>query len=487
MTVGGNLTSIDSAGSAGRSAILERLRAHRTLGSAPNEELAWLAERGSLRPFAAGETLLTKGQDAGGAGIWVILSGHLAVYVDRGAGPKRVMDWHSGDVSGILPFSRVTTAIGAGVALEAGEFFEIPREHFPALIRECPVVTAILVHVMLDRARQFTTSDLHDEKMISLGKLAAGLAHELNNPASAVVRDATQLEQTLGELATATRELGAVKLSAAQLQLLDRFRESCAMSAAKGLQSPLDRADREDAIADWLTARGGDPSTAPALAESGVTIRALDEIASKIDASALDTAVRWIAADCTAHTLLSDVRTAARRIYDLVGAVKRYTYMDRSSGAEPIDVAQGLRDTVAVMRSKARGKECELRLDLPPALSRVDAIGGELNQIWSNLIENALDAVGQGGRVVVSAHEGVNAIVVSIADNGPGISPELMERIFDPFFTSKPVGQGTGLGLDIARRLARRHGGDIEVESRPRERHTEFRVELPISRSSESR
>lgn len=479
MTVHSDLTSVEPS-AAGDQGILERLQSHRTLGSAPREELAWLAARGTLRRFEAGEVMVSKGQETGDNGIWVIFSGHITVYVDRGAGPKRVGDWRGGDISGILPFSRATTSIGTGVALEPGELFEITRGHFPELVRDCPAVTAILVHVMLDRARHFTSSDLHDEKMISLGKLAAGLAHELNNPASAVVREATQLEQALGDLTAATRALGAANLSDAQLHLIDGLRVSCRDSAATGVESPIDRVDKEDAIDAWLRARAVDPSHATALAESGVTVAALDQLSSMIDASALETAVRWIAADCAAGTLLADMKTAASRIYELVGAVKRYTYMDRVAVAEPIDVAQGLRDTVAVMRSKARDKECELRLNIRADLPPVHAVGGELNQIWSNVIDNALDAVPRGGHVVVTARAGVNAVVVSITDDGPGIPSEVKDRIFDPFFTTKPVGQGTGLGLDIARRLARRNGGDIEVESNARDR-TEFRVELPIS------
>ena len=480
MTSSSNLTSNQTLAGEGQD-LLARLQAHRTLGSAPREELAWAAARGKLRRFEAGEVVITKGQATGDNGVWVIFSGHLTVYVDRGAGQRRIADWRAGDVTGILPFSRTTTALGNGVALEAVELFEIPRSQFPELIRDCPAVTAILVHVMLDRTREFTTGDLHDEKMISLGKLAAGLAHELNNPASAVVREATQLEYALGDLTAATRTIGAAKLTDAQLRLLDSFRDECRDNAANGLESPLDRADKEDAIEIWLRARGADLSCAAALAESGVTVAALDQLSALIDASALEPAVRWIAASCATRTLLADMKTAASRIYDLVGAVKRFTYMDRGAGAEPIDVAQGLRDTVAVMRPKAREKECELRLDVPAGLPPVRAVGGELNQIWSNLIDNALDSVPPGGHVFVSAREGVNAVVVSVIDDGPGVPSDLMDRIFDPFFTTKPVGQGTGLGLDMARRLARRHGGDIEVESNVRNRHTEFRVELPIS------
>jgi signal transduction histidine kinase len=276
---------------------------------------------------------------------------------------------------------------------------------------------------MLDRSKAFTTSDMHDEKMMSLGKLAAGLAHELNNPASAVARQATQLERSLGDLIAATRAIGAANLSDDQLRTLDSFRDSCSDNAAHGLDSPLDRADKEDAIDGWLRAHAADPSCAAALAESGVTVTALDMLTTAIPAAALDAAVRWIAADCSARTLLADMKTAASRIYDLVGAVKRYTYMDRGAAAEPIDVAQGLRDTVAVMRSKAREKDCELKLDVRGDLAPVLAAGGELNQIWSNLIDNAIDAVPNGGHIVVSARAGVNSVVVSVVDDGLGFRP----------------------------------------------------------------
>jgi signal transduction histidine kinase len=409
--------------------------------------------------------------------VWIVLSGALAIYVDRGAGPKKVMEWKAGDVSGFMPYSRTTQSVGQGIALERTEMFLVHKSHFPEMIRECPVVTTTLVHAMLDRARTFTSSDLHDEKMLSLGKLSAGLAHELNNPASAAVRSAASLEEAVQELGDAARAVGAATLSENELEALVNIRAACRVEDLAAL-SPIDRADREDVIADWLDSVGGDTSSAANLAEAGLTPTLLENLAHSLDRSKLDAALRWLAADCTSRALIADVHRSASRIYELVNSVKRFTYMDRPS-PERVDVGQGIHDTVMLMQSKAKAKSVALTMDIPQDLPAVDGIGGELNQIWSNLIDNAIDAAPNGGHVQVSAAAEINRVVVRVVDDGPGVPPELIGRIFDPFFTTKPVGQGLGLGLDIAHSLARRHGGDIEFTSRPGGGHTEFRVTLP--------
>jgi signal transduction histidine kinase len=340
-------------------------------------------------------------------------------------------------------------------------------------------VTAILVHIMLDRARVFTSSDLHDEKMISLGKLAAGLAHELNNPASAAARSAKLLIDGLIEADAASRALGAMRLSGPTLAAIERARDVCLAGATARALSPIERADREETIASWLDKHGVDRATAAPLAETPVTLELLDELAAALDTSALSTTLHWIAAGCTTRALASEVEKAATRVHDLVAAVKRFTYMDRHAAPEAVDVAQGLSDTVAVLSNKARTKSIGMTITVEPNLPRVRGFGGELNQVWANLIDNALDAAPASGRVTVTAGRGVGSVIVSVVDDGPGIPADIQERIFDPFFTTKPVGKGTGLGLDIARRLVRRSDGEIEVESRPG--RTEFRVTLPVA------
>jgi signal transduction histidine kinase len=455
--------------------VVERLAQHRTLAGAPREELEWLAARGTVYHFEPGDLLERLPHMFESLGV--MLSGHFAIYVDHGAGPHKVMEWRGGDISGYLPYSRMNKVIGEMVIDEAGDALVVHSQHFPDLIRECPAVTTKLVHVMLDRARQFRSSELQDEKMLSLGS-SRRLAHELNNPASAAARSARLLNEALDEGEAAAHALGAARLDAAQLAAVANARVACATAAPAAL-APLARADREDTIADWLVEHGADANAAASLADTGVTIQSLDALAAKLDGGTLNVALRWVAAGCTTRALAADIERAATRIHKLVGAIKRFTYMDRAQVPEPVDVVESLNDSLALVLHKARkksiGVEVSSEPDLPPAL----AIGGDLNQIWTNLIDNAIDAVSESGRVIVSASRYRNCVVVRIEDNGCGIPDNIRDRIFDPFVTSKPVGQGTGLGLNIARQLIRRNNGDIEVESQPG--RTEFRVTLPTA------
>jgi signal transduction histidine kinase len=455
--------------------IQARLSAHRLLAGAPPDQIAWLAARGHLRRLEVGTVLTAKNQPV--TGLFIVLSGHLSIYIDRGAGPHKAMEWRGGDVTGVLPYSRLG-APPADVKAEAPtEVFVIPRDEIPALIRDCGDLTAIFVHVMVDRARQFTSSDLHEEKMSSLGKLAAGLAHELNNPASAVARSAKGLRLGLSELEAASRALGAARLSGAQQAAVDWARGLCLAAAGATFgRSPIEQADREDALAGWLSRHGADVTAAEALAESAITLESLDELAGALDGAALRATLPWLVAGCATYRLASEIESSASKIHNLVAAVKGFTYMDQATMPKPVDVGRGLADTLAVLNAKARGKSVSVSLDVPADLPRVPGFGGELNQVWANLVDNALDAA--KGRIEVAAGRVGPSVVVRVVDDGPGLPVEIRERIFDPFFTTKPVGQGTGLGLDIARRIVRKHQGEIEVDSRPG--RTEFRVTLPL-------
>lgn len=461
--------------------IVERLSRHRTLEGVPTSELAWLAARGTIMRYEPGDLMLREGDDltTGAMGMMIVLGGRFAVHREGVGGRTRVMEWSDGDVTGLLPFSRMKISQSEVIADTHVETFSLHPKHFPELIRECPGITAACVHTMLDRARVFRANDLQNEKMASLGKLSAGLAHELNNPAAAIARSAKQLGASMAEADRAARALARVGLTPGQLEALDQVREACMRKPRSVSMSALERADREDVITEWLEAHGADDSAADSLAETAVAIEELDALAEHLQGEALDAALDWVAAGCTVRTLAQESERAGARISQLVRAMKRLTHMDRAPVAEPLDLEQGLRDTLLVLGHKARDKSLSLEVDVAPGLPQVMAVGGELEQVWMNLLDNAFDAVDPGGRVSVTAKPEGRFIVVRVLDDGHGIPKEHQRRIFDPFFTTKAPGQGTGLGLDIARAHLERHGGAIDFESRPG--RTEFRVTLPLA------
>jgi signal transduction histidine kinase len=365
---------------------------------------------------------------------------------------------------------------------EAGELLMVGSDCFPEMISRCQELTAALVHIMVDRARRFTSSDNQFEKMMSLGRLAAGLAHELNNPASAVARSARELAARIFELEASALALGAVRLSAEQLAAIASVRTRCEKPGARAALTPLERADREEEIEAWVTRRGLRGVTADELAETALTVEELDLLARTLGEDALGFALHSLAASQRTRSLASEVEIAAGRVHKLVAAIKGFTYMDQSQAPKPVAIGQGLSDTMTMLGAKARGKSVSVTIHVADDLPPVDGLGGELNQVWQNLIDNAIDAAPESGHVEVSAVARPDAVVVTVADNGPGVPAELIEKIFDPFFTTKPQGSGTGLGLDIARRIVRQHDGNLELESKPG--RTAFRVILPRSKEA---
>src|SRR5690606_32347883 len=229
---------------------MESLAVHRALAEAPEQELAWLAENGELRHYALGEIVTAR--DVLAKDMLIVFTGHLVIRVDRGAGAHKIIEWEGGDVGGTLPYSRGAVPPGDVVAEEPTRLLAVDKHQFQSMTRECPTVTATLVHLMVDRARQFNSKNLQDEKLLALGKLSAGLAHELNNPASAVIRSARLLRESIEQAARTTRQLCALRLSAAQLEAVAAIRDSCITRPAVTSKSSIDRADREDAVADWL-------------------------------------------------------------------------------------------------------------------------------------------------------------------------------------------------------------------------------------------
>lgn len=458
-------------------ALVQRLRDHATIGNAPVWELEWLAGHGKLLSLEKDDVIARPGERIDH--LYVVLSGLVAHHLERPYGLRKVMEWHGGDVTGLLPYSRMSTADGTTAAVEATEAVVLAREWIRDLPVACPELTAILVHVMLDRARHFTSADLHDQRTLALGKVAAGLAHELNNPASALIRSAKTLVETLDGQRGAGAGGGLAGLDDTGLEALDRLYQACCEEPDPAWD-PVDRADREEAIEAWLHEAGaagnGAGDAAGILADTAIRLDALFELAGAVPEDARAGALASVASVISAGRLAREIEDGASRVFHLVSAVKRFTHLDQAMVLEAVNLQSGLEDAITLLAEKAREAGVDVRLQ-PCEMPEVRGVVEELNQVWHSLLDNAVDAAAPGGSVVVTTGVDPASVWVEVRDSGPGIPEAIRDRIFDPFFTTKPVGGGVGLGLELVRRVVDQHKGEIDLDTGPE--GTAFRVTLP--------
>jgi signal transduction histidine kinase len=403
-------------------------------------------------------------------------SDHDLVYIARAGDPAT-------EVSGKLPFSRMTTMAATGHAATNVRILQFPVRLFPELMQRMPVLVQRLVGIMSDRVREVTTIDQQQDKLMSLGKLSAGLAHELNNPAAAATRAANDLVATLAELRAADLRLCQHNLTDEQETAIRDF-ESKAIeytNTAAPLNS-LDQSDREELVATWLEEHKiEDPwKLSGNLVEAGVNTASLERISETIDASAFADVLARVNAQLATARLASEIKTGTARISELVRAIKEYSYMDQAS-VQQVDVHNALDNTLLILKYKLRKKNIVVTRDYATELPPIKAYGSELNQVWTNLIVNAVEAMNEGGTLKVRTKREPTDILVEIRDNGSGIPADVCSRVFEPFFTTKPVGEGTGLGLDTVARIVRKHRGNIRFQSKPGD--TCFQVRLPLAAS----
>ncbi|HEY6444337.1 MAG TPA: ATP-binding protein [Candidatus Acidoferrales bacterium] len=444
----------------------------------PDEQISWFIGQAEEMRLTPGEMYFREGDPADA--MFVILEGQLQVRGELGGEPF-VATVQPGAVTGVLPFSRMKQFPVGVRALTDGRVLRFPASKFPDLVQKMPELTQRLVGLMSDRIRETTRREQQRDRLVSLGKLSAGLAHELNNPASAAKRAASQLRDALKRIKDSSHELGRRDLTAPQKAEIEKL-EASFVRSGEVPSDPLAVSDLEDQIDSLLRSHGQTDlwQMAAELARRNVKPEALESLFATLDPQTARAALVRIAASVELATLLNEIESGTSRISDLVRAIKEYTYMDQAP-LQNVDIVKSLETTLVIMNHKLK-QGVTVQRDYQKIPLLVNSFGSELNQVWTNLIDNAIGAMGGKGELRVRTRRDDKCVVVEIADNGPGIQPDILPHIFEPFFTTKGVGEGTGLGLDTVQRIVNKHRGNIEVSSKPGE--TRFQVWLPLADAS---
>jgi signal transduction histidine kinase len=450
-----------------------------------DEQLAWLVEHGQVETRAAGTPVLTEGEPA--SCFFVLLDGTVAL--SRNIGGERVemnrTDFRGSYFGATQAYLEAnvpskTTYQATAESITDTRMFQLPADEFGAAIREWFPMAMHLLEGLFFGMQNTQRAVGQRERLLALGSLSAGLTHELNNPAGAAVRATAALRERVAGMRHKLAMLASGAIDAATLPGLVKLQENAVERVAKAPKlGPLETNDREDEVADWLEGhniRGG-WDLAPILVAGGLDVEWLEEAIGLCPQQAMEPAIRWIGYTVETETLMNEIEDATTRVSTLVGAAKQYSQMDRAP-FQVVDVHELLDSTLVMLGSKIA--EVRVVKDYDRSLPRLPAYAAELNQVWTNLIDNAIGAMGGAGTLTIRTFREEENAVVEIGDTGTGIPAEVKDRIFEPFFTTKAVGEGTGLGLDISWRIVvNKHHGDIRVESVPGD--TRFKVWLPLT------
>ena len=453
----------------------------------PEDKLAWISERGSEVRLRPGDYVKEAGDPPDG--FYVVIEGQIEWTSKVGQQDVYVQSLGAGEFWGheLLLTDRPSYPV-SGRASTAVRLYVLDTDDFWRMLSDCPSILRSLVAILVERWGNLGVAEQRHAKLISLGTMAAGLAHELNNPAAAVGRSAEEARGAFREASKRAMKLGELEMTREERAYVAGLPDEVARRTenAPALDS-LEQSDREEEITEWLEERGVEEAweLSPTLVGAGLDVDWLEDLSDRLsDGDSLGEVLAWLASEITGDELLREIRQASARISELVGAVKSYSHMDKASRKEA-DVHEGLENTLVMLGHKLKKGNVRVTRDYEEDLPRICAHGSELNQVWTNLIDNAIDAVeGDGNVRIRTAREG-DQILVEISDDGPGIPEEIRDRIFEPFFTTKDVGKGTGIGLDISHRVVVEElGGDIRVVSQPG--YTRFQVRLPIRPPQES-
>ena len=463
----------DSATRSTSEQLLVKLSKVRVFEDQPRDDLLWFISVCEEHRAAVGDIIMREGDAP--QYMMVMLEGEMRARAERGSPEGPVFTVVGGDVTGMLPFSRLKVISVTGRATSPCHYLLFPVTQFTQLFQRLPELVRRLVGLLADRVRSVTRAEQQHEKLAALGKLSAGLAHELNNPSAAARRSAAALRDCLARLRESAR---SSRIGPEDCALLAEKEEEIRTTLKPAdYKDEIARVEREEAIQAWLESHGVKDAwkLSPALAEANLTDAHLDSFASAAGPS-LGPELTRFATLLEMERIAEELEHSSARISDLIKAIKEYSYMDQGPLQE-VDIEHGIETTLTIMRHKLK-RGITVTRNFSPNLPKVMASGSELNQVWTNLIDNAADAMNGSGNLTIRTARENDFVLVEIADNGSGIPPEVQSRVFDPFFTTKGVGEGTGLGLDVVSRIIKNLGGNISVKSVPGD--TRFQVRIPI-------
>ncbi len=458
---------------------IEILKQNENLSSVPEGDLDWLLTSGETIQLKKGDFIFRPNEPADH--FIFIFTGGFRIYIEQQNAQREITRIMPGEITGVLPYSRLKTSTSFGQALEDSSFIQVHRSHFVEMITAHHALTEALVHHMSSRIRNLTTITMQNEKLMSLGKLSAGLAHELNNPAAAMVRSSSTLLRHLKLIPEHFKNVLSMRVDLKAVEEVSAliFEMVQRSPAALGLLERSQRENELSGVLDNCSFEGDTVETAEELVEFGITPEDLERLCGITGDKAFEPVLKWIIDNLTTERVVGEINESAVRISELIGSIKEYSHMDSVKDRQAVHINQGLKSTLRMLKHKANGKSVEIVEDFDVSIPAVMGFPGELNQVWTNLIDNAFDAMETtGGQVTIKTIFCDPFVDVYITDTGSGISEDIMSKIFDPFFTTKAMGKGTGLGLDVVNKIIMHHRARIDVNSKPGK--TEFKISLPV-------
>ncbi len=459
------------------------------LSDLPDEHLQWILDHSEYHEYEDGDFVAKYGDKA--EVMWFLLEGTISFYMNINGQQVYYYTFENtssiGGVGGLIPYSRLKIHPGYSYANGHVRLLRFHKDHFQELEQLNPAFIQKLIGYMTERARAFATTKLQREKVNALGSLAAGIAHELNNPAAAINSTSRELASRLSRNYELTEKLLVANLNAAQLQEVRNLVQKKEIEWPNlQKRTALQRMRSEDEVSDWLDTLHvpNKADVAETFSEFGFSTEELKALAGSIEKDAFVSVVEWLDNLLSSHKIIKDLDEASSRISNLVGAIKSHVHMDQTNEMQPSDIHKDIENTLTLLGYKLREKNITVRKLFYENLPHIPVYIGELNQVWTNLIDNAIFAVPKGGDIVIETSRDDKNIFVKIIDNGSGIPKEILSRIFDPFFTTKKVGEGTGIGLDLVQRIINRHNGEIKVNSIPGQ--TAFTVCIPLTQDKKS-